>query len=750
MDSNSSRPVSEILHHAIANGDISTVQSLLKQGINADSRLHIDEEILETASRKSFASINSYRPHSCMDSNSVREYIVEEDNQNIPMTDEGECTYEHSSKVVDEHNQYDMEVMVAKTTTHTISNEAIDDEEDELDKIMRKCQEDVEKMQLDATVIEVKTGEVDSKSDADYLNSDAESLQSDADYLKSDDGYLKSDADYLKSDAEYLKSDADYLRSDDGYLKSDTEYLKSNSDYLESDANEHSVNVVITHQRRTVVKADNKNEPDFAEEKGEANKSTDYTADFIELDSTHDYLNLTTSSLENENVAEAEQHYYVDLRNNENTGIEVKHELLNDKESENNNNNRKSIADTIDERLHDENETLIERTASVRVKEQCYMASTNETTDSSGATAADEKPLKLIPRIKRRLSQKWKKPKKENLDEEDEDDDLTYENIRRPRNVDDEQLNENFEGVAFFEAVREGMDMIVQTLLETSNNYQLNMLDENGFTPIMQAAWHGQNECLHILLDHGAQTDLKNATGCTAAHFAAGQGRTDCLELLISFDNDVVDMKTKYGATPLLLAAKGGHTECVETLLNAGADPNTQYRGNQNALLFAAGNGHYECIQELLKHEVQVDQPNAQQVTPLMRAVQQGHNTCVSLLLENSTNVNLQDAIGRTAVHFSVEYNNPKALKLLLQSGASVELKTKGDSKALNYAERFQNTRCAEIIENHLNKLKEEREKERELDATIHKQQEKTNNVSCLSFKHLFRKKKSKNAEKTV
>ena len=393
-----------------------------------------------------------------------------------------------------------------------------------------------------------------------------------------------------------------------------------------------------------------------------------------------------------------------------------------------NNNNRRSIAESIDERLHDDNETLIERSSSLE-KSKTTNANTEE-------MLAEEKHIKLIPRIKRKISFKWnrKYPKKgEKLDEED-----FYENVSKMkvRNVDDEQLNENYEGIAFFEAVRDGMDMIVQTLLETSNNYQLNTPDEDGFSPVMQAAWHGQKYCLQILLDHGANTLLENATGCTAAHFAAGQGHFECLELLIKDGQINVNAKTKFGATALILAAKGGHQEAVELLLDNGADPNIQYRGNQNALLFAAGNGHYECLQALVSHEVQIDQSNSQKVTPLMRAVQQGHNPCVVLLIDNGAGVDKQDAIGRSAIHFAVEYDNPKALKLLLEAGAHPQLKTKGESTPLAYSERFQNKKCADMLETRIKALKEKLLLEKDVPDAMETK------VTCINFRMLFRRKK--------
>ena len=393
-------------------------------------------------------------------------------------------------------------------------------------------------------------------------------------------------------------------------------------------------------------------------------------------------------------------------------------------------NNRRSIVEMIDEKLCDENKTLIERSSSIRRSKM--------NNKSYEEILKDEKSLKCMPRIRRTISSRWSRKgskKRGNVDDEE-----YYKNIiiTKARNVDNEQLNENYEGLALFEAVSEGMDIIVQTLLETSNDCQINLTDENGFSPAMQAAWHGQKDCLKILLDHGANTSLKNATGCTAAHFAAGQGHFECLELLIDDGRIDVNATTKFGATALILAAKVGHQKAVKLLLKNSADPNIKYRGNQNALLFAAGNGHYECLQALLGYGVQIDQQNSQKVTPLMRAVQQGHNPCVVLLIDNGADMDKRDSIGRSAIHFAVEFNNPKALEILLNAGAHGELETKGGSTPLAYAERFQNTKCEDMLKKHLTVLEEKSVPEKDVPNTIEEAQ-----VCCFTLRMYFGRTKS-------
>eukprot|EP00111_Clytia_hemisphaerica_P022423 TCONS_00065905-protein len=622
-----SRPNSTVLHHAIATGDLETVQSLLKQGVvDADTRLQVDEEILETASRKSYTSIRSYRQQSMANEN-----IAEENESELTTIDDQE--EENKSSETGNHDN----------TSSSTSSEL---ETDEF-KSSELRSENIESTEID---LEFKTASIEIDDEEKDSENEIEKIMEECQHEAEIENVVPEEETPIE----------------DRYLKA-----------------QPIVGISTPQDEAEII---------------------------VQDDLVEDRLQPVLQRLREPDMESCQSGSSTPLLNN----------------------NRGSLADVIDLKLRDDNEGLFERAPSMRV---------NPMSEEGGA------PKKLIPRLKRKISLKFNKKPKRDLLDEDDDDDLIYENLVKTKNVDDAQLDENFEGVAFFEAVRDGMDMIVQTLLETSDNYQLNMLDENGFTPAMNAAWHGQADCLQILIKHGANTDLRTATGCTAAHFAAGQGNAECLQLLIDDDKDQIDIKTKFGATPLILSAKGGHNECMEILLDAGADANVQYRGKQNAVLFAAGNGHYECLETLIEHEVNLNQTNSQKVTPLMRAVQQGHNTCVVLLTDKGADINLQDAIGRSALHFAVEYNNSKGLKLLLQQGANVDLKTKGGSKPLDYAERFQNTRLGEMIENHINKLREEVEKEKEIEVQKQIVEEKENKVSCLSFKHIFRRRSRKNSD---
>jgi ankyrin repeat protein len=54
----------------------------------------------------------------------------------------------------------------------------------------------------------------------------------------------------------------------------------------------------------------------------------------------------------------------------------------------------------------------------------------------------------------------------------------------------------------------------------------------NGYTPLHDAVWHGHTACVRVLVDAGAQLDLKGHDGKTPADLAQAYGYHDCLALL--------------------------------------------------------------------------------------------------------------------------------------------------------------------------------------------------------------------------
>jgi ankyrin repeat protein len=76
-----------------------------------------------------------------------------------------------------------------------------------------------------------------------------------------------------------------------------------------------------------------------------------------------------------------------------------------------------------------------------------------------------------------------------------------------------------------------------------------------------------------VLLRHGADANVRQAGGWTPLHQAAAHGQTPLVRLLLAHGADV-HAASEDGRTPLHMALHGGHQETVELLRRHGAEEN--------------------------------------------------------------------------------------------------------------------------------------------------------------------------------
>jgi len=98
------------------------------------------------------------------------------------------------------------------------------------------------------------------------------------------------------------------------------------------------------------------------------------------------------------------------------------------------------------------------------------------------------------------------------------------------------------------------------------------------------AVQRGSERALKALLDGLANVTLADNMGMTAAHAAAGYGRTACLRLLIDAGAQL-EVKTYCGFTLLHCAAQEGHAECCSLLLAMGCNANARHSGSGDTAL---------------------------------------------------------------------------------------------------------------------------------------------------------------------
>jgi len=147
----------------------------------------------------------------------------------------------------------------------------------------------------------------------------------------------------------------------------------------------------------------------------------------------------------------------------------------------------------------------------------------------------------------------------------------------------------NVEGETAFDiAKRSNFTEPMRALKLDLSGQSPDFVDEDGWTFAMHAANHGNVEMLQALVKSGADLNLQNPKGKTAAMLAAGRGHATALKLL---KGESLNTATEDGGTPAMSAAVHGRAEALKVLCELGANINTQDEDGWTALMYAAVNG---------------------------------------------------------------------------------------------------------------------------------------------------------------
>ena len=94
-------------------------------------------------------------------------------------------------------------------------------------------------------------------------------------------------------------------------------------------------------------------------------------------------------------------------------------------------------------------------------------------------------------------------------------------------------------------------------------------------------------EAGRLLLDAGADPDIKDREGATALIRATFEGRLDFVRILLQAGADP-QVESAQAVTPLLGACAGGDIQMVQALLDAGSDPSAGNKAGLTPLMLAA------------------------------------------------------------------------------------------------------------------------------------------------------------------
>ena len=165
------------------------------------------------------------------------------------------------------------------------------------------------------------------------------------------------------------------------------------------------------------------------------------------------------------------------------------------------------------------------------------------------------------------------------------------------------------------EAAHHGQEQAVRLLLERGANPEAanqarvqrwplarssprSHLRQGGKSALQYAAQYGHAEVARLLLESGANTETRNLYGWTAAHAAAYYGKPEAMKVLLEFGAQV-EAVNDHGCTVLASAAKYGNLEVARLLLEQGADRAPRNADGESALDLARECGCDELVRLL-------------------------------------------------------------------------------------------------------------------------------------------------------
>jgi ankyrin repeat protein len=126
-------------------------------------------------------------------------------------------------------------------------------------------------------------------------------------------------------------------------------------------------------------------------------------------------------------------------------------------------------------------------------------------------------------------------------------------------------------------------------------------------TPLSRACTNGSAALVEVLLEAGANSNTRIATGETPLMTCASSGSADAVRALLARGADVNAKEPSQNQDALMWAAAEHHSSVVRLLLEAGANPRAHTKKGFTALHFAAREGDLESVRQLLTAGVNVN-----------------------------------------------------------------------------------------------------------------------------------------------
>lgn len=166
-------------------------------------------------------------------------------------------------------------------------------------------------------------------------------------------------------------------------------------------------------------------------------------------------------------------------------------------------------------------------------------------------------------------------------------------------------------GYQFLEAVRDGEGDKVTATLNQPGSTIINTRGADGSGALHIVARRSDAVYLRFLLQKGANPNLQDSNGNTAAMLAVENGFVEAIPILKTYRADM-NVANSRGETPLIRAVQNRNAAAVRVLLESGANPDqTDTMAGMSARDYAARDGRSQPIIKLIENAPRADAANA-------------------------------------------------------------------------------------------------------------------------------------------